>query len=298
MVASQLRFLYYANRGEFAKAAAHREQVELHAAHVGSAWQVETWEAAALLLVYPQIGDIVGAARLAHRLERLGMSVPSFRRYSALARDGILLSRGEPASRPAIARIVAEYDGHTPRSYIGWAGAMGYVARGYNLGGDHAEAKRVCEKALVHVTDADRDYLLHFITLDLELAVADAALGRPDDAMRRIDALLLRHAESGHMLGLGLLHEVRAGIAWAAGQRDAYEESLREVQRCFLPTGEAGLMARCKRLRELGERSSAGEKAATAAITAMRGLTDAERLHSTPEQLAQTAMMGRLGKLA
>ena len=29
------------------EAAAHREQVELHAAHVGSAWQVETWEAAA-----------------------------------------------------------------------------------------------------------------------------------------------------------------------------------------------------------------------------------------------------------
>ena len=298
MIASQLRCLYFTMRGDFAKAAAHRERVELHAAHIGSIWQVETWEAAALLLVYPQIGDIVGAARLAHRLERLGMSVPSLRRYAALARDGILLSRGEPASRPAIARIVAEYDGHTPRSYTGWAGAMGYVARSYNLGGDHASAKRVCEKALVHVTDADRDYLLHFITLDLELAVADAGLGRPDDAMRRIDALLLRHAESGHMLGLGLLHEVRAGIAWAAGQRDAYDESLREAQRCFLPTGEAGLMARCKRLRELGERSSAGEKAATAAITAMRGRTDAERLHSTPEQLAQTAMMGRLGKPA
>ena len=44
MIASQLRFLYYMNRGEFSKAAAHREQVELHAAHVGSAWQVETWE--------------------------------------------------------------------------------------------------------------------------------------------------------------------------------------------------------------------------------------------------------------
>ncbi len=298
LIASQLRCLYFTMRGDFAKAAAHRERVELHAAHIGSIWQVETWEAAALLLVYPQIGDVVGAARLAHRLERLGMSVPSLRRYAALARDGILLTRGEPSSRPAIARVIAEYEGHTPRSYIGWAGAMGYVARGYNIGGEHAEAKRVCERALTHVTDADRDYLLHFVTLDLELAIADAALGRPDDALRRIDGLLTRHAESGHLLGLGLLHEARAGIAWSADNVDVYEESLREVERCFLSTKESGLMARCKRLRELGERSSAGEKAATAALTAMRGRMESEQTVSTPEQLAQTAMLGRHGKLA
>jgi hypothetical protein len=41
MIASQIRFPYYMNRGEFSKAAPHREQVELHAAHMGSAWQVE-----------------------------------------------------------------------------------------------------------------------------------------------------------------------------------------------------------------------------------------------------------------
>ena len=47
MIASQIRFLYYMNRGELSKAAPHREQVELHAAHVGCAWQVETWEGGA-----------------------------------------------------------------------------------------------------------------------------------------------------------------------------------------------------------------------------------------------------------
>ena len=52
MVASQIRFLYHCNRGEFAKAEVHREQVELHAAHVGSAWQVEIWEPSALIPVH------------------------------------------------------------------------------------------------------------------------------------------------------------------------------------------------------------------------------------------------------
>src|SRR5204862_4648540 len=59
MIASQLRFLYYVNRGEFGKAAPHRDQVELLAAQVGSLWHVETLEAAALILVHTTINDIV-----------------------------------------------------------------------------------------------------------------------------------------------------------------------------------------------------------------------------------------------
>jgi hypothetical protein len=299
MIASQLRCLYFTMRGDFAKAAVHRERVELHAAHIGSVWQVETWEAAALLLVYPQLGDVVGSARLAHRLERLGQSVPSLKRYAALARDGILLTRGEQANRPAIARIVAEYERHAPRSYIGWAGAMGYVARSYNTCGEHAQAKRVCELALRHVTDADRDYLLHFITLDLELATADAALGRPDEALRRIDALVARHADSGHLLGIGLLHEARAGIALSAGKMDEYEQSLGEVERCFQSAKEVGLMARGKRLRELGDRSrAAGDVDPVAPVALAERSPSTDRTVSTPEQLAQTAMLGRAGKLA
>ena len=301
MIASQLRCLYFTMRGDFAKAAVHRERVELHAAHVGSVWQVETWDAAALLLVYPQTGDIVGSARVAHRLERLSKSVPSLRRYAALARDGILLTRGESSSRPAIAAIIAEYAGHVPRSYIGWAGAMGYVARGHNMGGEHAEAKRVCERALRHVTDADRDYLLHFVALDLELAAADAALGRPGEALSRIDTLLVRHAGSGHRLGIGLIHEARARITWACGKIDEYEQSLREVESSFLSTKQPGLIARCKRLRELGAVSRAGDAAAAPVPTVGREPPGADGVVSTPEQLAQTAqtrMMGRVGKPA
>jgi hypothetical protein len=299
MIASQLRCLYFTMRGDFAKAAVHRERVELHAAHIGSVWQVETWEAAALMLVHPQLGNVVGSARLAHRLERLGQSVPSLKRYAALARDGILLARGDTATRPAVVRINAEYERQVPRSYIGWAGAMGYVARSYNMGGEHAEAKRVCELALRHVTDADRDYLLHFITLDLELAVADAGLGQPGEALRRIDALLARHQTSGHLLGIGLLHEARAGIAWSAGKVDEYEQSLREVERCFPAIREPGLIARAKRLRALGDRSRPVADVAPAALTASgEGFSTTDRTVSTPEQLAQTAMLGRVGKLA
>jgi hypothetical protein len=102
----------------------HRARVEVHAARVGAAWQVETWDAAALLLVYPQIGDVVGSTRLAHRLEHLAKTVPSVRRYADLARNGILLSRGDPANRCKIVVIVTDYESQAPRSYTGSRGVL------------------------------------------------------------------------------------------------------------------------------------------------------------------------------
>jgi tRNA A-37 threonylcarbamoyl transferase component Bud32 len=252
LIASQLRRLYFTFRGEFATAALHRERAELHAAHMGSAWQVEAWENAALLLVYPQIGDIVASTRLAHRLDILSRTVPSLKAYAYLGKNAILLSRGETSNRPENARRIAEYETHVPRSYIGWAAAMGYVAHFHNVAGAPAQAKAVCVRALAHVTDRDRQYALHFLSLELELATADAALGQTDAALARIDAALERYGPTEHALALGLLHETRARITWVAGRVDDYERSLREVERRFLPSQEPALVAKCKRLRELG----------------------------------------------
>jgi tRNA A-37 threonylcarbamoyl transferase component Bud32 len=259
MIASQLRRLYYTFRGEFTMAALHRERAELHAAHMGSLWQVDAWENATLLLVYPQIGDVVGTTRLAHRLDTLSRTVPSLKKYAKHASDALWLARGETPKRPEVARTIAELEKQVPRSYIGWAGAMGFLASGQNRAGSPEKAKAVCERALSHVTDRDRDYVLHFLGLDLELAVADAALGQTDEALARIDALLERHGPTDHGLALGLLHEARARIAWGAGRVDEYERSLREVERRFIPTREPALVAKCQRLRDL-ERSDGREK--------------------------------------
>jgi hypothetical protein len=295
MIASQLRCLYWTMRGEFAEAAFHRDRVELHAIHVGSVWQVETWEAAALLLVYPQIGDTVGSTRVAHRLERLSKTVPSMKRYASLARDGILLSRGEPSNRPAVARVIADYEANEPRSYIGWAGHAGYIARGYNASGDHAKAKAVCERALAHVTAADREYILHFLTLDLELAAADAALGRPNEALERLDALVDRYAGCDHRLGIGLLHEMRAQVAWRAGRTSEYARSLREVERCFLSSEEPCLVAKYKRLVELASEKAAvaGDSSGVLPKSGVSGTSGPELVVSSPEQLAATVVAGR-----
>ncbi|HEX4445884.1 MAG TPA: hypothetical protein VH044_04085 [Polyangiaceae bacterium] len=69
------------------------------------------------------------------------------------------------------------------------------------------------------------------------------------------------------------------------------------MERCFLSTQEPSLIARCRDLREHGEPSRSREIAGASASTAPDGPAAANRAVSTPEQLAQTAVLGRVEKL-
>jgi hypothetical protein len=247
MIASQIRYLYYANRGEFTLAARHREQVELHAAHVGSAWQVETWESAALLPLHTALSDIVAVTRIADRIALQATTVPSLKLYARLADLSLTLVRGDWTGEGIHAVSVDR----PPRSYIGWATVIGFHAAGYNDRGQHAEAKATCERALAHLTDADREYVALFLGLDIEMAIAEAGLGDVERGLARIDGLLERFRASDHPLVQGFLHEARARIAWMAGRADEYDSSLAVVERWFRPTGTPALVARWERLAEL-----------------------------------------------
>jgi len=249
-IASQLRFLYYTNRGEYAKAAAHREELELRAAHLGSLWQVETWETPALILIYTLLSDVVSSTRVAQRLEILGQSVPSLKRYAVLAKHGLMRSRGDPKFADEVGEV---YVKEVPRSYNGWGAAQAFWARGYNELGEYAEAKRVCENTLEHLTDADREYVSHFLGLDIQLAIADAGLGDFAGGLARLDGALKRFADCDHPLVHGLLHDARARIAFASADIETYERSLSEVEHWFVSTGTPILIAKYKRLAELSQ---------------------------------------------
>jgi hypothetical protein len=247
MIASQLRFLYYMNRGEFSKAAEHRAQVELHAAHVGSAWQVECWEGACLIPLYTNLSDIEALTRITAQLEELGTTVPSLRVYARFARLALQLVVGDSNEQ----LLQREMDERPSRSFIGWTAVHSFLARSYNERGEHAAAKDVCESALVHVTDADREHVALFLPVDIQMAVAEAGLGHVDVGLAQIDALLARFRESDHPLVQGLLHEARARIAWMAGLTEEYSLSLTIVEHWFRRTGTPALIAKCERLGEL-----------------------------------------------
>jgi hypothetical protein len=250
MIASQLRYLYYMNRGEFAKAAEHRHQVEIHAARMGSAWQVEHWEGPCLIPLYTNVSDVEALTRIAAQLEELSTTVPSLKLYARLARQSLMLVVGNSLEARAVLTN-ALMDGRPPRSFIGWVSSHGFLARGYNERGKYAEAKQVCEGVLAHVTDADREYVAMFLPVDIQMAVAEAGLGQVDAGLARIDALLARFRESDHPLVQGFLHEARARIAWMAGLTEEYSLSLTIVEYWFRGTGTPALIAKCDRLAEL-----------------------------------------------
>jgi tetratricopeptide (TPR) repeat protein len=251
MIASQLRWLYHTLRCEFAQAAPHRRLVEEHAAVVGSVWQVETWQGASLLVVYSSMRDIVGSTRIVEELEAASRTVHSLKPYLRAARANLLLARGDVSDRALVERLFSDHLTQVPRMHVGWARLKANRARVHYLRGEYEDSKALCEEALGRVTDADRDYSAHFMPLELELAAADAALGRFDEAIARIDALRARFDHCDHALVLGTIHAMRAQVAYAAGDRDGFERSLAEVERWFVPTGAPTLIAQCNRLREL-----------------------------------------------
>jgi serine/threonine-protein kinase len=249
MIASQLRFLYHANRGEFAKAVAHREQVDVHAAHVGSAWQVETWEPAALIPIATKLKDVVMLTRIVDSLDQLIASAPSLKLHRRLAQLALVRSHGGHFKYEQEVRKLLAARG--PREFIGWAETVGNLARFANDLGDHAKAKAICATALVEITDEDREYVTLFLDLDIEMANAQGALGEIDEAFARIDGLLERFRDCDHPMVLGSLHEARARIAWRVGRVEEYAYSLAMVDRWFRPTGTPALIAKCERLAAL-----------------------------------------------
>ncbi len=267
MIASQIRFLCYANRGELDKAAEHREQVELHAARVGSVWQVETWEQPCLIPLYVRLDDVVALRRASDRLELVGQSIPSIKRYARLARLALMHVQNERID-DAVKVVEEEVTTQEPRSFIGWSSSASFMARAFNRMGRYSEAKNACEIVLPHLTEEDRDYVMLFLDVDLEMAVAQAGLGSFRDAFARVDALLARFRESDNPMVQGRLHETRARVALMAGRTDEYRHSLSLVEHWFRGTGTPALIASYERLAALGEE---GAPAAAGSAPSMAG---------------------------
>ena len=240
MIACQLRFLYHTYRGELAEAAVHREKAEVHAAHLGSAWQVDTWEPAALIPVASKLRDVVALTRIADRLEQSSESVPSLDLYRQLAHLALGRARGGYAGIESIR--VWPWSRRTSRAASsGGRTSIAVIARAANEVGDHAQARALCEKALAHIADEDREFVALFLDLDIEMA--NCARGdrrgrrRPGAAST---ACSQRFDACDHPMVKGTLHEARARIAWKAGRVAEYVHSLAAVERWFRPTGTAG----------------------------------------------------------
>jgi hypothetical protein len=86
------------------------------------------------------------------------------------------------------------------------------------------------------------------------LALAEAALGHLDIAVRLLDDAIAEAAPIGSPLLTGTLHEARARVALIAGDPLAYHQHRVETEHLFRATRNPVLIARAERLSEAGTR--------------------------------------------
>jgi len=249
MQAHQLRSAHHAYRGELNKAARYNEYVELYAAQIGSAWQVDVWYPCSMILVCAAIGDVMLSRRIAERLHALSREMPSLKFYSQHARACLQLVRGD------LEACVESYNqilhGHEPLGFAGWAALIGFRASALNQLGHHEQAKLSCTEALNQLSEADRKFVVMCIWLSIELAMAEAGLGNFARAAEILEERLASPDVGDNPLVRGSLHHARARVGLLAADRDAFTKHRTETERWFTQTATPALIARFEQLAAL-----------------------------------------------
>jgi hypothetical protein len=248
MVACQVRANYHACRGEAALASEYEHRVEAYAMNSGSAWQAEVWAPTSRTLSFNLTSDFIGLKRTAEDLERLTPEIPSLSRYASFARASLKALRGQHAATISILEQLLE--GREPRSFIGWCAVVGALAAACNQIGQHDRAAALCRDAIVRLSEADRLVVALNLNVEIQLALAEAGLGRRAEAAQRLDELLVKHAPNRGPISLGSLHHARARVAQLADDRPAFEYHLHGMERWFRSTKNPALIAQCERLAQ------------------------------------------------
>ncbi|HEY6881490.1 MAG TPA: hypothetical protein VI299_25870, partial [Polyangiales bacterium] len=249
LMASLLRGVYYLYQGDLAASKRAASRFDELSATIGSRWTTDVMDAMEFT-PHHLAGDVLGLKRSLHRIERLRAIAPGLDSYCEVNRAMYEGHRG----RPDLAlKIYASIEDHlAPFSSPIWSQGRGHQAECLNMLGRHAEALALCEAARARLTAQDRMFVLAYQQLERESAMALAGLGRIDEAVRMSEGLIAEYAGYDNPMTQGLLHYDRARIAIVARDKEAFERHAEAVKAAFTRTAHPALIARSKRLFELG----------------------------------------------
>lgn len=293
MNADGLRASYHASKGQLRLSHDFRKRMEVHAIQLGTAWQVEAWAPSDAIHVALRTNDAAMMKRTAEELGRLAESISSLRHQERLARAAYLVLRHKYHE----AAVLLEAEG-APRM-VGWARAQGVLARAYNGLGGHERARELCLDALSALTHDDLSYVVIYMNIQIELALAEAALGRFEVATSQLDSLLVRHALDANPITSGSLHEAYVRVALRAGDFDTARAHYALLEQEYRATDVATLielLAPLKRelnqlpqlSQELAAHDDIGTELRDARIRAELVLTD--QGHESLAERAQKAL--------
>jgi tetratricopeptide (TPR) repeat protein len=209
--ALRIRFTYYLVRGMREKAEEYRRELDILGIQGGTTWQVDWFAVPTEGMASALLGDVVGTGQSLVRLERLSAEIPSLLPLRDMVKIGYHMRRGETARAIELGAIfVASY---APRSVIGWGTAYSAYAAALNQEGRHREARDLCERALLPLSEEDLEYVIMYGPLQRELAFALAGSGQLDRSVAVADAYIAKLEHHGEFALVAHAHECRVRVA-------------------------------------------------------------------------------------
>jgi hypothetical protein len=242
--ADRLRATYHSVRGEIERATLYRQRVETRALQLGAAWQVVTFGPIDDQVTSLWIQDALMAKHAAAELDRLSRELPSLQREARRARATYLVLCGR--YREAIEVMKAD---DSPRTLVGWSRTQGILARAHNRLGEHARARELCVEALAGRSDEDLDFVVMNLHVQIELVLANAALGDVQHAREQSERLLARHSGIGPLF-VGALHETRTRVALIERDFECARVHCAALRHCYGPTQIPSLLELVRQLDE------------------------------------------------
>lgn len=246
--ADSVRVVRHRYRGEEEKARALEVQMEPISIQLG-AWSLDLQRLLFAHPAYAMTHDVEGLKRSLDALERRVAEGMELSVRVAITRAEIHRERGEYDEALAILEPLLESldeDDHLFRQY-GASAAAQTALEAY----DYELAARLAQSCLDDGADPAVRILLPWLRCQRVLALAEDALGRSYDGAARLERAIAIAEEHDCPVLAGELHEARARIAFAMGDRLLFEVHRLKCGAWLRPTENPGLIAVVEHLVEL-----------------------------------------------
>jgi len=249
-------------RGEEEVAQRMERQLEVLFVQAGSMWLWESelrWVSAT---TYGVTRDVLGLRRCIEKIRSFIDRGFNFHKFLAIAEGHYHRERGDLAASRE--RLEWCLETMTPDDDFIRTMAMTALAETLLAAGEAECAREMACRALAEIGELGRMNVLHWARASQVLAQAEMACGELLAASGRLERTLAALADRPNPTVHGGLHEARAMVALAAGDPQAFQLHLLEMERWFFATRNPTLIARVARLKRLASRQQVGVPAATA----------------------------------
>jgi hypothetical protein len=238
--------MFHRLRGEEALAREHAEAAELGLVQLGNAWVFASQLAWVTPIAHGATQDVLGLKRSLDELERMMADGYRFASFAAVARAEYARARGDVATARLLLEDAAKA---VPERHVYSATVIDTaLADALVDGRQWPLAAIVVDRALARIAEVREAFPPIELRLRRARALAWSGLGRIDDAIVEVEALVEAARAVHSPLLCGTMHEARALLAREQGDDVGFRDHADRMAQYFVATGNAALVARATRL--------------------------------------------------